>query len=112
MNLMKYTITILFTTMIIVATIYILLCTCLPLFIIEILLLIVIIPIISVRNHNTDGLQTVFSLSLHQHFTMFPLYSFIDTMTLHIDYHLDDFPGNNNLPYVLFKCRCMMINVK
>ena len=29
---------------------------------------------------------------------MVQLYLCIDSMTLHIDYHLDDFPGNNNLP--------------
>ena len=33
---------------------------------------------------------------------MFELYFCIDFMTLHIDYHLDNFPGSNNLP-LLFK---------
>ena len=98
---MQFTITILFTAMTIVASIYSLLCTCSPPSIIEILLL-VIIPIISVINHNTDDLQTVFSLSLHERFTMFQLYSCIDSMTLHIEYHRDDFPGSNNLP-LLYK---------
>ena len=52
--------------------------------------------------HNTDGLQTVFSFALHERLTMFQLYLCIDSMTLHIDYHRDDFPGSDNLP-LLYK---------
>ena len=36
--------------------------------------------------------------SLHERLTMLPLYLCLDSITLHVDYHLDDFPGNNNLP--------------
>ena len=45
-----------------VISIYSSLCTCLPPFIIEMLLL-VDIPIISAINHNTDGLKTVFVIT-------------------------------------------------
>ena len=37
-------------------------------------------------------------LSLHKRLTIFQLYLCVDSITLDTDYHLDDFPGNNNLP--------------